>query len=93
MKRLQHSKKSALRKPTKKVMKFRPSLFWDVNPKTIDPQKHARYIIERVMDFGMDDEVRWMWGFYSHSLLRDVAHTSPVLQSKSRALWTLMLPA
>lgn len=77
---------------TKKVMAFRPSLFWDVDPKTIDPQKHARYVIERVLDFGTDNEVRWMWGFYPHSLLRDVVHTSRVLQPKSRALWTLMLP-
>lgn len=31
---------------------FRQALFWDVDPKTIDPEKHAVYIIERVLDFG-----------------------------------------
>ncbi len=42
-------------------MKFRQSLFWDVDPKTINPKKHARYIIERILDFSHDDEVRWLW--------------------------------
>lgn len=35
-------------------MRFRQSLFWDVDPKTIDPKKHAQYIIERILDFGYD---------------------------------------
>ena len=33
-------------------MEFQQSLFWDVNPKNIDPQKNAQYVIERVFDFG-----------------------------------------
>jgi len=33
-------------------MIFRQSLFWDVDPKTINQMVHARYIIERVLDFG-----------------------------------------
>jgi len=31
---------------------FRQSLFWDVDPKTIDPEKNAKYVIERVLEFG-----------------------------------------
>ena len=36
-------------------MRFRRSLFWDVDPKTIDEKRHATYIIERILDFGNDD--------------------------------------
>ncbi len=79
-------------KRAKKVMKFRPSLFWDVNPKTIDPDKHARYIIERVLDFGTDKEVHWAWGYYSQTILRSVVHTSRALHPKTRALWKLIVP-
>ncbi|MFA6474923.1 MAG: hypothetical protein WCV88_01830 [Patescibacteria group bacterium] len=68
-------------------MKFRQSLFWDVDPKTIDPKKHARYIIERIMDFGNDKEVRWMWHNYTKPKLRDVVVTSRSLLPRSRALW------
>ena len=78
------------RKP-KKQIHFRQSLFWDVDPKTIDPKKHARYIIERILDFGNDDEVRWMWQAYPKSLIRDVVRRSRVLHPKSRSLWELLV--
>jgi len=42
--------------------------FWDVDPKTIDPEKHAKYIIERVMDFGNDQEARWIYKRYPRCL-------------------------
>lgn len=51
-------------------MRFRQSLFWDVDPKKIDPKKHAKYIIERILDFGNGDEVRWMSRNYSSRLIK-----------------------
>ncbi|GEM_PF-6176582 len=39
-----------MKKRIKKIP-FRQELFWDVDPKTIDPKRHARYIIERILDF------------------------------------------
>ncbi len=78
------------KKSGKKLIKFRPSLFWDVDPKTIDPKKHARYIIERVLDFGNDKEVRWLWLNYRRPLIRDVALHSRVLQPQTRSLWKLL---
>jgi len=71
-------------------MKFRQALFWDVNPKTINPKKHARYIIERIMDFGNDAEARWMWKKYPRSMLRDVVKRSRSLNPKSKSLWKLL---
>lgn len=61
-----------------------------MDPKTIDQKKHAKYIIERIMDFGNDDEVRWMWKTYSRRLLRSVAGKSRVLRPRTRSLWRLM---
>ncbi|MFA5995111.1 MAG: hypothetical protein WCW27_03580 [Patescibacteria group bacterium] len=68
-------------------MPRRKTLFWDVDPKTINPKKHARYVIERIMDFGTDKEARWMWQTYSHTLLVDVAKQSRSLRDKTRLLW------
>ena len=70
-------------------MKFRPSLFWDVDPKTINPKKHAKYIIERVLDFGDDKEVTWMWKNYSSRLIKSVVDKSRVLMPKTKNLWTI----
>ena len=77
------------RKTSRKLkdMPRRPSLFWDVDPNTVDPKKHARYIIERVLDFGTDKEARWLWDTYSKSLVRDVVKNSRVLHGPTRALW------
>lgn len=74
----------------KQKPRFRQSLFWDVDPKTIDPKRHARYVIERILDFGNDREVRWMWRFYPRALVRDVVQTSRVLHAQTRSLWQLL---
>ena len=71
-------------------MRFRQSLFWDVDPKTIDEKKHARYIIERVLDFGNDKEVRWVYHNYSPRVIKDVVKKSRVMHKKSKALWSLI---
>jgi hypothetical protein len=77
-------------KMLQKKMKFRPSLFWDVDPKTIDPKKHAYYIIERILDFGTDEEVRWMARTYPAVFIKNVAKTSRVIHPKSKSLWSLV---
>lgn len=74
----------------KQTIPFRPSLFWDVAPDTIDPQRHARYIIERILDFGDEHEVRWVAHYYPPRLIRDTIARSRVLHEKSRSLWRLV---
>ena len=71
-------------------IKFRPSLFWDADPKSIDPKRHARYIIERILDFGDEKEVRWMARTYSRRLIQDTIDRSRVIHEKSRSLWKLV---
>jgi hypothetical protein len=65
-------------------------LFWDVDPKTIDPEKHAKYIIERIVDFGLDDDVRWMWKRYPKELIHDTVVNSRGIRPESKSLWTLL---
>lgn len=73
-------------------MKLRQALFWDVDPNTIDIEKHARYVIERVLDFGTDEEVRWMFKQYPRSKIVDALNqTRSTVLPKSRALWELIL--
>jgi len=73
-------------------MKFRQALFWDVNPKNIDVKKNARYIIERVLEFGDPGEVGWVLRYYPKSTIKKVIHLPRVqLSPKSKALWSLIL--
>ena len=75
-----------------KPIEFRQSLFWDVDPTTIDPKKHAHYIIERILDFGNDREIQWLMNHYPSKLIGEVVKTSRTLHAKSRALWSLLYP-
>ena len=79
--------------PAKKIkpIKFRQSLFWDVNPKKIDVKKNAPYIIERILDFGNDREARLVWRFYDKKLLKQVTATSRSLRPETKSLWQLLL--
>lgn len=73
-------------------MKFRQSLFWDVNPKNIDVKKHARYIIERILEFGQANEAGWVFKRYRKSTIKKVINLPRVqLSDKSKALWSLLV--
>lgn len=72
-------------------MKFRQSLFWDTNPKNIDVKKNAQYIIERVADFGHDNEARWVLNYYPKKLLNKIIAKSRCLRPRTKTLWTLLL--
>jgi hypothetical protein len=74
-------------------MTLRKTLFWDTDPKTIDLDKNGRYVIERVLDLGEPDEVRWLFKRYSKDQIKDVIGLPRVqLSPKSKALWSLVLP-
>jgi len=72
-------------------MKFRQTLFWDTDPRKIDVKKNAQYIIERILDFGNDKEVKWLYYFYNKSLLKKVAAKSRSLRPETKNLWALLL--
>ena len=57
-------------------MKFRQTLFWDTNPAKLDIHRNAQYIVERVADFGNDQEARWVLDFYDKSFLQNIILSS-----------------
>ncbi len=80
-----------MKKRTKKpTIALRQSLFWDVDPKTIDLRRHATYVIERVLDFGTDREVRWLVRYYPSARIKKVVKRSRALHASTKALWSLL---
>lgn len=65
-------------------MKFRQSLFWDTKPENIDKEKHKRYIIERVLEFGDDKEVKMIFQEYKRAEISSVANNSRSLSPMTR---------
>jgi hypothetical protein len=72
-------------------MKYRQSLFWDTKPENIDKIKNKRYIIERVLEFGDDAEVRMIFREYTKEDISGVANSSRSLSPRTKSLWTKVL--
>jgi hypothetical protein len=65
------------------------SLFWDTNWRQIQLRRHARYVIERVLELGWLDTVSWLQRVYSVQTIIDVLTVSKVITAKSRNFWKL----
>ena len=62
-------------------------MFWEVDPKTIDLRKNSAYVIARILDYGRDAEVRWLWRTYPRKLIKSVVKRSRVLKPRTHNLW------
>lgn len=65
------------------------SLFWDTNRGQIHLRRHARYVIERVLELGRLDAVSWLQRVYPVQTIIDVLTVSKVITAKSRNFWKL----
>lgn len=57
------------------------SLFWDV--KNLDPRRHARFIIERILAFGDKDDFDWAVDFYGKEKIKKCFLKNKILDKKS----------
>jgi hypothetical protein len=65
------------------------SLFWDTNPDNIHIKQNARYIIERILEFGSMDSLQWMQRVYPSQTIIDVLSLSRGLSGKSKNFWMI----
>jgi len=70
---------------------LRKSLFWDVNPDKLDPQKNARFIIGRVLDFGNLKEWKVIKEFYGLSKIKEVARKHIFSSARDVHFWSTIL--
>jgi len=57
---------------------IKKNLFWDTDTNTIDPVKHKRYVIERILKLGDFEDYHWMRSQYSEDEIKNV-----ILQERS----------
>jgi hypothetical protein len=71
---------------------FRP-LFWDVRPEEIDPDAHAPFVLERLLEYGSLAAVRWTLRAYGRDRIADFlrGRGRRTLSRKTLAFWTLIL--
>ncbi|MBM4135307.1 MAG: hypothetical protein FJ241_00565 [Nitrospira sp.] len=65
------------------------SLFWDTSLTKIHMKRNARYIIERVLEFGDVDALKWLQKVYPDHTIIDVLYLSKAITEKSRNFWLI----
>ena len=68
--------------------RFRP-LFWDTSLSKIHIKRNARYIIERVLEFGNMNAIEWLQKVYPLQTIIDVLNLSRIITEKSRHFWLI----
>lgn len=64
-----------------------PSCFWDCDPQAVDLQTHRRFVVERVMEYGDDEAVRWLLRTYAREELSDILRQTRNLSPKTATCW------
>jgi hypothetical protein len=61
------------------------SLFWDVDAESLSTESHWFFIIERILEFGDIDDLRWLKVNFTPEQIRYTAQKSRVLTQRSIA--------
>lgn len=64
---------------------FKP-IFWDTDIDSLDKEKHKKYIIERILEFGDENEYRWMFKNYTDEEIIDVVKKSRRISRKTATM-------
>lgn len=65
--------------------------FWDVDLRSINIKKHKSFILERILEMGDSEAVRWMRKNFSEQDILSVLKNSRRISKKSFNFWILVL--
>lgn len=64
-------------------------LYWDARLEEIKLKENARYVIERVLQYGDLDALNWLQRVYPSEKILDVIFISRTLTEKSKNFWRI----
>jgi len=62
-------------------------LFWDVDPSSLDTERHERFLIVRVVERGSRQDVRQIRDFYGDHRMREALVSAPSLEPRTIAFF------
>jgi len=74
---------------TDKEKKLLKPLFWDTDINKLDVMKHKRYTIERILQFGLAEYVRWMLKHFEKEDIKETVKKSKVIDKKTANYWSI----
>lgn len=75
----------------KRIPKFLRKYFWDINISELDIEKYSRFVIERILEFGNKEAVKWMEKEFDQKEIERVLKLSKRLSSKTANFWRFIL--
>ncbi|MDR1592378.1 MAG: DUF2333 family protein [Prevotellaceae bacterium] len=66
-----------------KMPDFSPNLFWDTDIADLDMEKHKKFIVNRVLDYGSWDDWKIIRDYYGLIQVRDIAKDLREMFAKS----------
>jgi hypothetical protein len=70
--------------------RFTASLFWDVEPEAIDFDKHRRWVVQRVLEYGRIEDWRAIRELYGLDSVVEAAQQVRTLDPKAHAFLCLI---
>lgn len=70
-------------RPSGLVERLRAEVFWDVDAHRLDPERHGKFIIERIAERGNLEEMRLVWAYYGPERIRQVLEASRALTNRT----------
>ena len=67
------------------------TLFWDYNINSIDEKKHRKFIVERFVEKGNTESLKWIFKKYKKSFIWQTIKKCPNISPKTRNFWTIVL--
>lgn len=74
-----------------KLPHFLKPYFWDVEFETIDFKKYRIYVLNRILEYGDESAVKWMWHNFKKSEIREVLSKFRGFSRKSAHFWAVIL--
>jgi len=75
----------------KKIPKFLKKYFWEIRFKELDLQKCRVYILRRILEYGDEEAVAWLWRNFKKSEIKNVLFNYRGFTKKSANYWVVVL--
>lgn len=75
----------------KNIPKFLKKYFWETDIEGLDLKKYRIYILKRIMEYGDERAVAWLWKNFNKSEMRKVLIESRGFSKKSANYWAIIL--
>lgn len=75
------------RKPPEFLKKY----FWDVDFEKIDLQKRRVYVLRRILEYGDEQAIAWMWKNFEKSEIKNALSNFRGYSQKSASFWAFIL--